>query len=414
MKIEVLDKKINDGKSWFLGKISLWDYLSSVKPQNFDFDVQRGIVKNRYLDSILQSINTNEAIPPLTITVNSYKSDDTVSYIDINDGEFNILDGLQRTYRLWLYKKIAEFAKPNSDLFSTNSYNVSQVIKNLKEWPCYISGVISISQIKALLNIDAPINVTTIQAIYKKFYIYLYVWSGLDDKEIIQKMLILNAGQRKVSIGHQYELMFLQIIKDNKLPKKVELIREKEYKYSMVKMGRRNIGEFIFSSTIIGIQSLIAGKPVRLSPENLELGTEDDYISEKQVTQYFNQPFLSIYLNSLYDIDSVLFSIDENYLKWFVKDTTISGIMGAIGFFLKELEGEYNDLYQQTIEDLINKIKKSDDAFDLNKFYFEYSKLSSQKINIGDKVRMSIFNYTLALLKNEKITWSQTFMNNKD
>ena len=77
MKIEVLDKKINDGKSWFLGKISLWDYLSSVKPQNFDFDVQRGIVKNRYLDSILQSINTNEAIPPLTITVNSYKSDDT-------------------------------------------------------------------------------------------------------------------------------------------------------------------------------------------------------------------------------------------------------------------------------------------------------------------------------------------------
>lgn len=414
MKIEVLDKKINDGKSWFLGKISLWDYLSSVKPQNFDFDVQRGIVKNRYLDSILQSINTNEAIPPLTITVNSYKSDDTVSYIDINDGEFNILDGLQRTYRLWLYKKIAEFAKPNSDLFSTNSYNVSQVVKDLKSWPCYISGVISVSQIKALLNIDAPINVTTIQDIYEKFYIYLYVWSGLDDKEIIQKMLILNAGQRKVSIGHQYELMFLQIIKDNILPEKVKLIREKEDKYSMVKMGIRNVGEFIFSSTIIGIQALIAGKPVRLSPENLELGTEDDYISEKQVTQYFNQPFLNIYLNSLYDIDSVLFSIDEDYLKWFVKDTTISGIMGAIGFFLKELEGKYNDLYQLTIENLINKIKNSGDAFDLNKFYFEYSKLSSQKINIGDKVRMSIFNYTLALLKDEKITWSQAFMNNKD
>lgn len=414
MKIEVLDKKINDGKSWFLGKISLWDYLSSVKPQNFDFDVQRGIVKNRYLDSILQSINTNEAIPPLTITVNSYKSDKTASYIDINDGEFNILDGLQRTYRLWLYKKIAELAKPHFDLFSTKSYNISQVVKDLKSWPCYISGVISVSQIKALLNIDAPINVTTIQAIYKKFYIYLYVWSGLDDKEIIQKMLILNAGQRKVSIGHQYELMFLQIIKDNTLPENVKLIREKEDKYSMVKMGRRNVGEFIFSSTIIGIQSLIAGKPVRLSPENLELGTEDDYISEKQVTQYFNQPFLNIYLISLYNIDRVLYGIDENYLKWFVKDTTISGIMGAIGSFLKELEGEYNNLYQQKIEDLINKIRKSDDAFDLNKFYFEYSKLSSQKINIGDKVRMSIFNYTLALLKDEKITWSQAFMNNKD
>ncbi len=413
MKIEVLDHKITDGKSWFLGKISLWDYLSAVKPQNFEFDVQRGIVKNRYLDSILQSVDTNEAIPPITITVNDYRSTDIEHYIDIDDGKFNILDGLQRTYRLWLYKAIAEIAKPQSDLFGGLSYNASDIIETLKSWPYYIHGVISVSQIKTLLDSSAPINITRIQDIYRDFFIYLYVWSGLSDKEVIQKMLILNAGQRKVSIGHQYELMFLQIIKDNDLIPYVKLIREKEDKYSIVKAGNRNIGEFIFSSTIIGIQSLIAGKPIRLSPDNLELGTEDDYISENQVTRYFNQPFLNIYLNSLYELDYALSHINVQYLKWFVKDTTISGIMGAIGLFLEDYKGEYSEQYKQAISDLKHKIELSD-VFDVTNFYLEYSKLSSQKISIGDKVRMAIYNYTLALLKDKPTTWSKVFMDSKD
>ena len=57
MKIEILDKKlIENQQSWFLGKISLWDYLSAVEQDNYEFEIQRGIVKNRYLDSILDSI----------------------------------------------------------------------------------------------------------------------------------------------------------------------------------------------------------------------------------------------------------------------------------------------------------------------------------------------------------------------
>ena len=108
--------------------------------------------------------------------------------------------------------------------------------------------MISVSQIKTLLDSSAPINITRIQDIYRDFFIYLYVWSGLSDKEVIQKMLILNAGQRKVSIGHQYELMFLQIIKDNDLIPYVKLIREKEDKYSIVKAGNRNIGDSTYSS----------------------------------------------------------------------------------------------------------------------------------------------------------------------
>lgn len=415
MRIKILDKKIEERKLWFLGKISLWDYLLSVTPENFDFEIQRGIVKNRYLDSILQSINANEAIPPITITADIDNYEEIEDYINIEVGKFNILDGLQRTYRLWIYKEIAEIAtlQLQKDLFGEAQYDIQNVVSTLKNKQYYMPGVLSVSQIKTLLDNTALINVSKIEEIYKHFDVYLYVWSGLSEKEIIQKMLILNAGQRKVSIGHQYELMFLQIFKDHQLTQKVSLFREKEEKYTQVKIGKRTIGEFIFSSTIIGIQSLIAGKPVRLSPENLDLGTDEDYISEDQVTQYFNQPFLNIYLESLYKIDKALFHKNEAYLKWFVKDTTISGVMGAIGSSLKCSQADFNEQYEKTTNLLKRKIEQND-CFHVMQFYDEYSKLSSQKINIGDKVRNAIYNYTLALLGNKPITWSKAFTNNAD
>lgn len=412
MKIKILDKKIANGKSWFLGKISLWDYLSSVTDKNFEYDIQRGIVKNRYLDSILQSVNKGEALPPITIVVDKYENEDM--YINIADGTFNILDGLQRTYRLWLYKKISEISAPTENLFGGKQYDITNIVSTLKKSPYYIPGVISVSQVKSLLDDTMPINVSSIEEIYRQFDIYLYVWAGLNDKEIVQKMLILNAGQRRVSIGHQYELMFLQIFKDKEITDKVHLAREKDENFGVIKVGKRNIGEFIFSSTIIGIQSLIAGEPIRLSAENLEYGKEDEYISEELVNRYFNQPFLNIYLESLYKIDEALCQISETYLKWIVKDTTISGIMGAIGAFLKlGNNNDFNLSYGNVINFFVQKINEKD-CFEIECFYKEYSNLSSQKINIGDKVRNAIFTYTLGILKNSPIKWAEAFTNKEE
>lgn len=408
MRIEILDKRIKDDKSWFLGRISLWDYLSAVSVDNFEFDIQRGIVKNRYLDSILSSISNKEPIPPITITTDKY-IDLGNSCIEVLNDDFNILDGLQRTYRLWLYKKISDMSEPKRDLFDNISYDLSEIISKLKESEFYIPGVISLLQIKSLLDNNNHINVSLIPTLYRSFYIYLYIWVGLDEKEIINKMLILNAGQRMVSINHQYELMFLKIFKDNKVTDKVNLIREKDKKYGKVKYGDRNLGDFIFSSVIIGIQSLIEGKPVRLSAENLEIGYNDEFISEEDVSRFFNQPFLNIYLESLYKIDSILNKYSDAYKKWFVKDTTLSGIMGAVGYYIKNIENiEYS-----TVIDKLLKAVNNEKCFNIDVFYSEYNKLSSTRINIGEKVRDAIFKYTLSLLNNEPIEWNKAFTLNQ-
>lgn len=410
MKIEILDKKqIANQQSWFLGKISLWDYLSAVGPDNYEFEIQRGIVKNRYLDSILDSIYKKEVIPPITITTNEFELADDNKFLIINNGKFNILDGLQRTYRLWLYKEIADIASSNRILF--DEYDINSIVSKLKDNKYYYPGVIPIIQIKELLNTDKDINVSKISQIYEDFDIYLYIWSNLSEKDIVNKMLILNAGQRKVSINHQYELMFIQVLKDMYIPDNISLIREKDTRYGSVRRGNRKIGEYIFSSAIIGIQSLIEGRPIRLSPDNIEIGVEDNYVSKDEVDRFFNQPFLNTYLNSLMDLDISLNKYGDDYNKWFVKDTTISGIMGAIGANLKDIYDDYSNKYKDVIKSLCQKINASD-CFNIQDFYIEYNLLSSTKINIGDKVRDAIFKYSKALIKGENIRWKDAFNSN--
>ena len=173
MKIEILDKLDNGTHKWFLGKTSLWDYLCAVTKESFEFDIQRGVVKNKYLDTILSSIQRKEPIPPLTLTTDSAKEEGCT--LSFDDGTFGILDGLQRTYRLWAYKQIADLSTPTTDIFGEQTYDISNIISQIKESEILIPGVISVKQIKDLLDIRNDVNVSNIKHIYESFNIYIFM-----------------------------------------------------------------------------------------------------------------------------------------------------------------------------------------------------------------------------------------------
>lgn len=73
-------------------------------------------------------------------------------------------------------------SEPKRDLFDNISYDLSEIISKLKESEFYIPGVISLLQIKSLLDNNNHINVSLIPTLYRSFYIYLYIWVGLDEK----------------------------------------------------------------------------------------------------------------------------------------------------------------------------------------------------------------------------------------
>lgn len=406
MNIRILDRKRStQGIDWFLGEISLWDYLSAITPDNFLFDIQRGIVKNQYLDSILLSIYSNEPIPPITIITDNLREEEN----NLNITSFEVLDGLQRTYRLWMYRYISEIAEKSEDLFG-HSYDLSKTLNKLKETSLFIPGILSVKQIRNLLDVTQSINIENLKTAFQNFPIYLYIWANLAEKDVIKKMLILNAGQKRVSIPHQYELMFMHILKDPKLIDGIRLVRVKDEDYGRIKNGDRKLGEYIFSTLIIGLQSLIANRPLRLSANNLEQINEEDFVSQEIMDKFFNHPFLNAYLTQIFELDKSLLEFDKEYLRWFVKDTTISGIFGAIGRYMQiSISGDIDiPEFNREFEYIREKLEKNN-YFHLDEFYKEYNSLSSSRINIGDVVRKAIFAYTLECINGEPVSWKHAF-----
>ncbi|MCQ2171304.1 MAG: hypothetical protein MJZ17_00905 [Bacteroidales bacterium] len=406
MRIDVIDVQEN---KWILGKVCLWEYLESLDVEDFNYNIQRGIVNNPYLDSILLSVKDNNPIPPISLV-----SQDKLNVVDnvIYLNSFDILDGLQRTYRLWIYKKITETANIK------RCYDYKKIASIVRENVGDYSKAVSTRQIRSLFDRNHNgLTVWNLQEKYKDYGLYLYIWVNLSDSEVVKKMLILNAGQKRMAISHQYELMYLKLFKkyQSNHPE-VKLYRSKDLDFNRVKSGNRIIGEYNIPTIIIGMESLVKGEPVRLSSDLLfdKLSSdgieEDGYIGENSVDMFFSVEFIHNSIDIIYALDSKL-AKNDIYNKWYIKDTTISGIMAGIGHCIRSSNPMDEEFAFNCRECALQYIENfpEHDPFDLKNFNHEYESLSSVKINIGIIVRKAICLYTINLIKNNKASWKEVF-----
>lgn len=382
-------------ESWILGKVSLLDYIESLTEDNFSYEIQRGIVINRYLDTILDAISQCQPLPPISLVTKSKEPLTQQNFLT----EFNILDGLQRTFRLWIYYKLAEIANEKA----TSDYKV--VTKILKEKCFSYTIAVSPRQVRKLFDKQNNINVWNLKEKYQKYDLYIYLWSGLTTEQEIRLMLILNAGQKRMLITHQYELMYMRLFNDYKSEdNKIHIVRAREGR-----IQDRKVGEYYVSTIIIGIQSLIYAKPIRLSSNLLYKESEEEDKENFDVDseeQFFSVEFLKDYLDLLYELDRKV-SKDRYSTDWFSKDTSISGIMAGIG--MCRWWGYTNkDSVLKNLKDSINKIQ-GEDVYKLHEYQSAYDNLMSRKINIGTVVRRAIAIYTKSLIEGENLTWQAAF-----
>jgi len=405
----ILEKrKIND-TNWIICKGKLWDYLDTLRPKFYDFIIQRKIVKNQYLDTLFNTVKKNEPIPFITLT---YKERINTEKMNINSFTFEmdkieILDGLQRSFRLWSYMKIyLEYERHPID-------KILDFVRKIKEDNeiklMFDSGVMSTTIIK---NLISNTEMQTIKHLFSRFEIYFIVWSGLTDKEIIEKMLILNAGQKQVSNVHQYELLFMHIWNEIKPNSKIVIIKENDTRASSVKRGNREIGEFMFSSIIVSLMSYISKKPLRVSTQKLIKEEFEEETSSPLFEKVFTQTFMDEYLDNLMKIDEIIYE-KENQLgkSWFVKDTTMSGIFSAVGKKIDINEywtqDELKDFALEGFESLRKAILSK--GLKLKEFEHEYDSFSSRNVNIGDFIRKVISKFTEELLNGNNPTWKEIF-----
>ena len=159
MDIKILDRK----PGWILGRVSLLEYIKSLTEENFQYEIQRGIVSNPFLDTILDAVVENKPLAPMSLVSKGFEDGDKC--ISIN--QFNVLDGLQRTFRFWIYYQLAKLAsEKNSD-----DYRV--VTKEFKTTCNNYSLAVSPRQVRGLFKHDNAINVWNLNDLYSKFELYL-------------------------------------------------------------------------------------------------------------------------------------------------------------------------------------------------------------------------------------------------
>lgn len=410
-KLKILDSKTLDDRQWMLCRGNLADYLESLKKDFYNFSIQRKIVKNQYLDTLITTIKQGDPIPLITLTYNEKGLQPVVGNdvsIDMNNVE--ILDGLQRTFRLWAHDVlIKEFEKRKIK-------EPTVFAKEIKgKYPIFFdTGILSLTKVK---NFYADNEFDKIKKAFKDFDVYFIVWVNLPPKKVIHKMLVLNAGQRSVSKTHQFELLFLYLWEDlQKENLGINLFREKDEVANKVKSGERNVGDYMFTSVIVGLRSYLEKKPLRVSIGDLDVSELSQEENSSGINEdIFRADFIRSFLMHIKEIDNAVITKEgDEGKRWFVKDTTLSGMLAGLGEYLQLNENSNLDSLTQITEkgfsELLDKSKSV--GYNLTEFKEQYNILSSRSVNIGNFIRKVVMNYTVSLLKNEKPSWQNIFNSN--
>lgn len=400
MRMEVYTEKSTDenGICYFCG-CTLKEYVQHLPESYRDNAIQRGIVRNVYLDRLVKTILNQDNIPIITLVGED---------IDVvNDGKgihlskYRILDGLQRTYRIQAIWKCMNFFSTlgnKEELCSMNKVKLARsMAKQLDENDCDINVLLEIvSEYKRNGDIDR----------YWKYFEenvqWFEVWENLSIEQETQKMLILNAGHRQMDIRHQLELLFLNV-----LPRLNEfcvsnggkgIIRNKE-KSDMQYSKERIQGEYYFSHLISAIISFVEKKPVT---------TNTDLVNKlQQDTSYFDEYIeyqrLEYIMNFMLRLDSELAEIYGDVgTKWISRETILVGLFSAIGMFQ---EGRKDNL---GFEILLEKVEE------LNLKGYELAKqrnIEISKVNVGNVTKNAVKDAIIDLLsgKMDRVDWEQYF-----
>jgi len=397
MDITILDEKSEGNATCYLCRIKLSQYLSTLDADFCNWDIQRGIVNNSYLDGMIDTVLENRHIPPLVL-VTSEKVLDEKSIT-----KFKILDGLQRTFRLKTIDgsfKLIKFQIENTEdnIFKLSKFKQSKIFKDkIDDYNA------DIKIIRAILS-----KLDNIEDFYKSYntlfesYQWFEVWYNLDVSEQINKMLMLNAGHVAVSTHHQVELLFRNLLDEINLSNKgINIILSKNTSIPSYSK-KRGQGDFLFSHLVSSFISLTEGKA---TPTNSALikKVQDNHIKDE-----FSYNLINNTCNFIINLDrSMVDEYNDVALKWLSREVVLNGIFSDIGEYKKEKEITYDDALNRASEVLCSRPK----SLNLNKFDEEKTKKDISKINIGKYSRNAVCSAVKDLLNGEAtdIKWSKYF-----
>lgn len=413
MKAKVLDKnEIQENKGCYLCSVNLYDYLESLESDFDKFDVQRKIVNNKYLDSLAKTVFSGEHIPVITLVVFEEKFDGCIEKEHTIE-KFRILDGLQRTWRLNAIKRLAKWLLENfetSDNIRKNFINSS--IRNLakeKRQEIINCGVSDFKQAKNIARqIVEHIDIKDVEDFLKNRKQWFEIWYGLTMDEVVNKMLLLNAGHKSVSMRHQVELLYYDWFEMFSSVAGITIIRDKDAESPVKFVAERKVKTYRFSDLVMATIAFVDGKYKRVQSafvEEVYINAEND----ERIGQDAN--FYLKVVEFIGKIDDLFYKeYGDAGRDWFGRENNIEAFMGAVGKYCWEIcsKEDVKDALDSAYEIIVENVR----LLNLKDFQSGKDFLSSSKINIGQTTKeivYMVFNKMLSKCIKYEISWKDEF-----
>ncbi|TCD03202.1 hypothetical protein [Pedobacter psychroterrae] len=407
MNAEVIDEITEGVAKCYLIRVKLTDYITSLPGDYRDYEVQREIVNNSYLDNLIQTILERRHIPQMVLVAEDSTLQPHNGNIKI--GAFKVLDGLQRTYRLKVIYDTIQLAiselKASPNIVDLSRSQLSREYREqLREIK---SSAILFEKLLNYFSENAYEDPIALNQLLDRSQ-WFELWVGLEPPDEVNKMLILNAGHKAVKNQHQLELLFSNMLPLFKNMNHVgfEVIRERDTS-TIAYSKHRVAGQFHFSHLITSVLSFNAGKPITNNVNLIQKANSDDFddtIFEKLISYNFIEQFIS----TLMLLDDELSKVyGDVAIRWLGRETSLTGLFAACGKYSKE-----RDLIPVVaLTELTQKITANPHALNLKNFEEIRNSLNLSKVNIGNVNKKAVFDASFDLLSgySDFIIWQSYF-----
>lgn len=397
MKLKIYAEKATDSGTCYLCGCTLSEYMNHIPATYKENAIQRGIVKNAYLDRLVKTIIRNENIPTITLIGERICVSEGGKELELS--QYRILDGLQRTFRIheiWRSMKVFEKIENKDEILSMNKMKLARYVSSLEE-KCDLN---IFKEIVDEYKVNGDLN--RFKKSFERNEQWFEVWEELTLEQETEKMLILNAGHKQMDYRHQLELLFLNILpKLNELFKndeEIKIIRNKE-KTDMQYSKTRKRGEFYFSHIISSFISYSKREPITTNAELISRLQQDKYYSDEIISYSLIKQIMLFLIEFDKQLD---ISFGDLGSKWIAKETVLVGIFAAAGIFEEEENGG------KSFAELLSNVSK------LNLREYDDAKQNNidvSKVNMGNVTKIAVKNAVLDLLsgKVETIEWNKYF-----
>jgi len=352
-------------------------YLKIIGDDFQDFELQRKKESHKGYQRLKNDIKDGALLPSITLSVKhnlvnniveNLNDEEKISeFLSSEDGIVDILDGLQRTFILKeIEKEIGEFKEGQTLL--------------------------------------------------------LEYWLESDLRNIVYRMIVLNSGQKAMSMRHQIDLLFAttKITIQEKIPE-IEIFTEREGK------KRTSSNKYQLNNIASAYYSFLMASPEQDNEKIVSEQIKNNEIFESSKEKINNDfdLFIDIF-KSYQEIDSLFWdlysNLDDELLKdkynWFGSDNVMLSFFAAAGLLAKNNKVENIKKSLDFLKKDLLKCIYDDDKYDyfyLVKYDEIIKSINSRKVNIGSARRKYIFFMFKEYLKgggefNFKACWEMSLI----